>query len=70
MTDHRTPTEIRVYWDTQDPTNQDCAFNATDEDGLIASAEIEEIEPDDLDGAIDDACSQLDIDLTHDDFGK
>ena len=65
---NRVPTEITVYWDTKDPTNEDWAYEASDDDGLIDSGAIEEIEPDDLNGAIDDACSQLDVDLTLDDF--
>ena len=64
----RKPTEIRVYWDSQDRSNEGWAYNASDEDGLITSSGLDGIDDDDLCGAVDQACYELDVELTHDDF--
>ncbi len=63
----RTPTEIKVYWDYQDVNNQGWAYEALDCLGLIDSGAID-VDGDDMDGAVDGACSQLCVDLSHDDF--
>lgn len=65
-----TITEIKIYWDVQDPANEGWAYRAAGDRGLIDSGPIEGIDADDLDGAIDDACSQLGVDLTADQFGR
>ncbi len=65
----RTITDVTVYWDSQDISNEGWAYRASDADGDIASGGIDDIEDDDLCGAIDAACFELDLDLTHDDFG-
>ena len=62
-------TSITVYWDTQDPFHQGWAYRACHDTGLIASGGINGIADDDLCGAIDEACYELGVDLTHDDFG-
>lgn len=66
----REVTEIHVYWSTQDPANEGWAFEASDENGLIASGSCDGIDADDLDGAIDDACYQLDMAIHADQFAR
>ena len=57
----RVPTQITIYWDTQDPKNEGWAFNASDDSGLIASGPIEDVGDGDLDGAIREACWELGV---------
>ncbi len=66
----RTATEITIYWDSQDSSNEGWAYRAADEDGLIESGSIDGIDADDLDGAIEDACSTIGVDLTPDQFAR
>ncbi len=66
----RTITNVTVYWDSQDSSNECWAYRASGDDGLIASGSIEDVADDDLDGAIDEACHILDLPLTHNDFGR
>lgn len=66
----RKPTQVTVYWDTQDRDNEGWAFRASDDDGAIASGPIDGIEAIDLAGAINQACHELDLDLTADDFAQ
>ena len=67
----RQPTEITIYWDSQDPWNEGWAFRLCDESGDIGSGPIDCGGPDDdLDDVIDGAMHELDIDLTHDDFAR
>lgn len=66
----RTISGINVYWDSQDPANEGWAYRASDEHGDIDSGSIDGVDSDDLDGAIANACSQLDMDLTADQFAR
>jgi hypothetical protein len=66
---HRQITNIRVYWDSQDPRNEGWAYRACDDNGLIASGGIEASD-DDLDGAIEAAVSELGIELRADQFAR
>ena len=64
----RKPTDITVYWDSQDPDNEVWAYRASDDQGDIDSGSIDLVSDSDLDGAVDEACHMLDVDRTHDDF--
>lgn len=64
----RTPTEIRVYWDTQGPS-ESWAYNASDERGLIDSGSLDAA-ADDLDDAIAETVSILGLELTPDMFAR
>ena len=66
----QTITDVTIYWDVQDRSNEGWAYRASDNDGSIDSGSIDNIADDDLCGAIDDACYQLGLDLTHDDFAR
>ena len=66
----RTITEIKVYWDSQDRSNEGWAYEASDEEGPIDSGSVEFADDDNLDDAIDEACSTLCVGVTHDDFAK
>lgn len=70
MTKTRTATDIMVYWDAQDPRNEGWAYRASDADGMIESGAIDDLDGDDLDGAIEDACSQLGVDIRADAFAR
>jgi hypothetical protein len=63
----KTITDIKVYWDTQDPQFEGWAYVASGEQGLIASGGID---ADSLDDAIDEACFEIGLRLTHNDFGR
>lgn len=65
----RTPTEIKVYWDTQDPDNESWAYVASNDSGLIASG-FASSDPDDLDNAIEETIFELGLNLSVGDFGK
>ena len=59
---------VEVYWDSQDSANEGWAVRwwrgsqeSSDAVSIDATAS--------LDDAIDQACHELDMDLTHDDFG-
>jgi hypothetical protein len=64
----RQATEIKVYWDTQDPSNESWAYVISDENGLLDSGSLDS-DGDDLTGAINEAISISGLDLTVDDFG-
>ena len=60
-------TNVKVYWDTQDPNNMGWSYNASDEDGLISSGGVDAA-PCSIDSAIEDVIFDLDLPLTSDDF--
>jgi len=62
-------TEVKVYWDVQDPNSEAWAYAATSDDGLAASGGLD-AEADDIDGAIEEAISELGLDLTPDMFAR
>lgn len=62
-------TSITVYWDVQDPSNEGWAYCAYNDEGLVASGGLDGVQDDDLCGAVNEACHELGVDLTHDDFG-
>lgn len=64
----RSITDITVYWNVQDRDNEGWAYRAGDEHGPIESGACNGA--DDLDEAIADACSQLGIALTPDQFAR
>ena len=71
----RTITSLTIYWDSQDSSNEGWAYRASDADGDIDSGPIDGVADDNnryllynLSGAIDQACYELGLDLTHDDF--
>lgn len=66
----RTITDLTIYWDSQDPNNEGWAYRASDERGDIASAGIDGVADDDMDGAIAEACRELDLPLTADQFAR
>ena len=63
------PTIVKVYWDVQNPAAESWAYDATDGAGLIASGGLE-AEGEDLDGAIEEAISELGLELTPDMFAR
>ena len=65
----RTITTVTVYWDTQDPGSEGWAYRASDDSGLIDSGSLD-ADSDDLDGAIDEAISMLDLDARTDEFSR
>ena len=69
MTTTRTLTAITVYWDAQDPRHEGWAYRAHYDDDHEDSGPVE-AEPDDLDGAITDACWQIGVELTPDQFAR
>lgn len=65
----RVLTEIKVYWDTQDPSSEGWAYVASDDNGLIDSGSVSS-DPDDLDDAIQETIFELGLSLSVGDFGK
>jgi hypothetical protein len=65
---NREPIGIKVFWDTQDPQNQQWAYEAWDNAGTIASGPLEGIEDDDIESAISWACSELGVDISLDEW--
>jgi len=63
----KTITDIKVYWDVQDPSNEGWAYVASNDNGLITSGGVD---ADSLDDAIDEAIFEIGVDLTHDDFAR
>lgn len=61
-------TEIRVYWDNQDRDNEGWAVRWFSSDREMGSDGIGIDSKARLDDAIDQACYELGVDLTHDDF--
>jgi hypothetical protein len=67
----RTITDLTIYWDTQDRSNEGWAYRASDDDGLIDSGSIDgNVADNDLDGAIKEACRYLGMELTADQFAR
>lgn len=65
--------EIKVYWDTTDPNNEGWAYVAYTGDGedqKVAESGGLDADDDDLDGAIDEVCHLLDVDLRADQFAR
>ena len=60
---------VTIYWDSQDSGNEGWAYRTIDSDGCEESGSVDGVSDDDLCGAIDLACHELDLPLTHDDFG-
>lgn len=69
MTTSSKITEIQVYWDTQDPANEGWAYRWRI-DGEQQSAQLDGIADNDLDGAIAQACHEIDCDITPDQFAR
>ena len=67
---NRTITAVKVYWDTQDSSNEGWAYRASDAIGLIDTGAIDGVADDDLDGAIAEAIQSLDIDVSADQFAR
>jgi len=63
----RTATSIKVYWDSQDRTNEGWAYELADDNGSIDSGSID-CDADDLYSAIEWAISYSGLDLTTDQF--
>ena len=61
----RTATEIKVYWDAQDSSNEGWAYCMSDKIGDIESGSID---AEDLDEAIDAAISESGLDIDADAF--
>ena len=65
----RTIIEVNVFWNSMG--DRECwSYHAHDDSGLVESGNLDLVADDDLDGAIDEACRILDLDITHDDFGR
>jgi hypothetical protein len=62
--------DVRVYWDSQDPANESWAYRVVTVDGRETSDAVDGVPSDDLDGAIDEACRLLDLDLGADAFAR
>lgn len=64
----RTPTTIKIYWDERDPNLHGWSYEALDDEGVIDSGGLDGDLS--LDDAIDEACSELDVDLRCDQFAR
>lgn len=64
-------TEIKVYWDSQDRSNEGWAYSVSGQDSVLASDAIDMGADACLDDVIDAALWDAGIEgLTHDDFAK
>jgi len=65
----RQATEIKVYWDNQDRSNEGWAYRLSDADGDIDSGSLDS-DRDDIDGAIDEAVSIAGVEVNADAFAR
>ena len=70
MNNYNQIAEVKIYWDTQDQSIEAWAYVATGVNGLVSSGGLPEVGADDLDGAIEQAVSELGLDLTPDMFAR
>lgn len=54
--EQRKPTDIRVYWDKQDRSNEGWAYNCRDDNGMIDSGALDSTT---LEHAIEEVCRIL-----------
>lgn len=64
----RKATEIKVYWDAQDRSNEGWAYRLSDENGDIESGSLDDAS--DLNQAIEQAISESGLDLDVCSFGS
>jgi hypothetical protein len=69
MTTTKTISRVQVYWDSQDSANEGWAVR-WHIDGQEQSDAVSIDATASLDDAIDQACHDLDLSLTHDDFTR
>lgn len=63
----RKPTDIRVYWDKQDRSNEGWAYNCRDHNGMIDSGALDSTT---LEHAIEEVCRILRMTGIEQDFSR